>query len=826
MDICISGSNSLRFLQYILLFFATQSAFSIEHVLTPPKPVIVSLDIRDNGTKYPIIGAKIFFFDDQFSIRSNKSGIAIRSITTVKETITVRVSAEGFSSEIVSVLVNNPSTIIYLKRKDIILDDVFVQYEASNNGVLASSLENVQISAIFEGKKTELINMNQIMSNKSNAQARQIFSRVPGLNIWENDQSGLQLSIGGRGMNPNRTAHFNTRINGYDMAADALGYPENYYTPPMEFVDRIEIVRGAASMQYGPQFGGMINFKLKSGHDTIPFLINSRLFGGTYGFMNAFTSIQGASRDNLTYYAGLSYKRGDGWRPNADYSAMTAYVNVGYRPLDQLSLTFESTFHTSLQHLPGGLTDRQFEEDASMSYRAFNWFGVDWNINALQILYEFSPMSRIQSRFFNVNAIRSSQGNLQNTTIIDDIVLPTLIKGEFTNFGNETRLMHTYFLNENPSNVLIGWRVYHGDALSMQGVPSDRHSPTFSYENNDYPEHLKIENPGRNYSFFAETAIRPTEYWTILPGVRYEFVETGSKGRFSERVLDLAGNLVSTNDNYEDRTVSRSIMLYGIGTSFRIDKEREVYANYARNYRAITFSDIRVNNRNLIIDSTLEDEKGFNADIGIKGIAFSGMLYIDFSAFYLSYENRIGTILQSDKPPLYLPYRYRTNIGATRTIGIESVIETDLLKVCDVTTSNVLRAYLNISVIEGAYVQSTLPGIQGKNVEYIPTVTLRSGLEYSTSEMNIGLHLSYVGSQFSDASNAIRSSNPIVGQIPAYTVLDIAFGYKLHSTLSMEFHVNNVLDVRYFTRRAESYPGPGIIPAEPRMMTLGFAWQY
>ncbi|MFN5519221.1 MAG: TonB-dependent receptor family protein [Ignavibacteria bacterium] len=813
-------------LHILFVFICVQSALSIEHVLTPPKPVIVSLDIREKDTKSPILGAKIFFYDDQFIIRTNTAGIATRSMTTVKETITVRVSAEGFSPEIVSVSVQNTSTIIYLKRKDIILDDVYVQSEASSNGVLASSLENVQTAAIFEGKKTELINMNQIMSNKSNAQARQIFSRVPGLNIWENDQSGLQLSIGGRGMNPNRTAHFNTRINGYDMAADALGYPENYYTPPMEFVDRIEIVRGAASMQYGPQFGGMVNFKLKSGHDTIPFMINARLFGGTYGFMNAFTSMQGASNDNLTYYAGLSYKRGDGWRPNAEYSALTTYVNIGFRPIEQLSLTFESTFHTSLQHLPGGLTDRQFEGDPSMSYRTFNWFGVDWNINALQILYEFSPMSRIQSRFFNVNAIRSSQGNLQNTTIVDDIISPTLIKGEFTNIGNETRFMHTYFLDENPSNVLIGWRVYHGDAVSMQGLPIDRYSPSFTYKNNNYPENLLIENPGRNYSLFAETAVRPTEYWTILPGVRYEFVETGSMGRFSERVLDLAGNLVSTSDNYEDRTVSRSIMLYGIGTSFRIDRDREVYANYARNYRAITFSDIRVNNPNLIIDSTLEDEYGFNADIGIKGTAFSGMFHFDFSAFYLLYENRIGTVLQSDRPPLYLPYRYRTNIGATRTIGIESIVETDLLKLFDVGTNNILRAYVNTSLIEGTYMHSRLPGIQGKKVEYIPTITLRSGIEYITDEMNIGFNLSYVGSQFSDASNAIRSSNPIVGQIPAYTVFDFSFGYKVHSSISMEFHINNILDVRYFTRRAESYPGPGIIPAEPRMFTLGVAWQY
>ena len=807
---------------YLLLsVFLIQSAFSAENIFPAPKPVTISLEISNSETKKPIIGAKVFFFDDQQIIRSNISGIASRVMSTVKDIITVRISAQGFASEIVSIPVNAPSMNVYLKLKDIILEDVFVQSDASRNGLLARSLENVQLAAIFEGKKTELINMNQIMSNKSNAQARQIFARVPGLNIWENDQSGLQLSIGGRGMNPNRTAHFNTRINGYDMAADALGYPENYYTPPMEFVDRIEIVRGAASMQYGPQFGGMVNFKLKSGHDTIPFLAQTRLFGGLYGFMNAFASIQGSDEDKLTYYAGISYKRGDGWRANADYSALTAYANFGYRPVDYVSLTFETTYHTSLQHLPGGLTDRQFEEDPGLSYRKHNWFGVDWNINALQLLCEFSPMTRVQSRLFNVNAIRSSQGNLQNTSVIDGIITPTLIKGEFMNIGNETRFMHTFFLDENPSNLLIGWRAYHGDAISMQGIPNDRFSPTFSYADNAHPENMNIENPGKNYSLFAETAIRPTEYWTILPGIRYEYVETGSKGRFTERVVDLAGNLVSTNDNFEDKTVGRSIILYGIGTSFRINQDFEMYANYARNFRAITFSDIRVNNPNLIIDSTLDDEQGFNADFGVKGHAFGGLFYFDVSAFYLSYENRIGTVLKSDRAPLFLPYRFRTNIGATRTIGIESIIETDIFKVLGIKTQHGLRAYLNSSFIEGVYIRSSLPGIQGNTVEYIPAMTLRSGLELSINEISCGFHISHVSKQFSDASNAIRSSNPIVGEIPTYTVADFAFAYKLNAAISVEAHVNNLFDARYFTRRAESYPGPGIIPAEPRMMTLG-----
>src|SRR5690606_7469003 len=105
-------------------------------------------------------------------------------------------------------------------------------------------------TVIYDGKKHEILNLDNLSGNKSTGNARELYSKVPGLNIWESDSYGIQLGIGGRGLSPNRTANFNTRQNGYDISADALGYPESYYSPPVEALDAIEIIRGAASLQY------------------------------------------------------------------------------------------------------------------------------------------------------------------------------------------------------------------------------------------------------------------------------------------------------------------------------------------------------------------------------------------------------------------------------------------------------------------------------------------------------------------------------------------------------------------------------------------------
>ena len=123
-------------------------------------------------------------------------------------------------------------------------------------------LKDYEQTAIYAGKN-ETILMDLSMANLASNNSRQIYSQIPGLNIYQNDDAGIQLNVGGRGLDPNRTSNFNTRQNGYDISADALGYPESYYTPPSEALEKIQIIRGAASLQYGSQFGGLLNFIMK-----------------------------------------------------------------------------------------------------------------------------------------------------------------------------------------------------------------------------------------------------------------------------------------------------------------------------------------------------------------------------------------------------------------------------------------------------------------------------------------------------------------------------------------------------------------------------------
>jgi Fe(3+) dicitrate transport protein len=70
--------------------------------------------------------------------------------------------------------------------------------------------------------------------------------------------------------------------------------------------------------------------------------------------------------------------------------------------------------------------------------------------------------------------------------------------------------------------------------------------------------------------------------------------------------------------------------------------------------------------------------------------------------------------------------------------------------------------------------------------------------------------------QFTDSSNAISGNlSGVIGQIPSYKILDLSTSYYFKN-FTFESGVNNLLNEKYFTRRATGYPGPGIIPSSPR----------
>ena len=206
---------------------------------------------------------------------------------------------------------------------------------------------------IYAGKKTEVLLLDSIDANIAQNNPRQLLGRLPGAVFSETEGSGFPSNgIGFRGVNPTQSIETNTRQNGYNISADLFGYNEAYFLPPLEAVERIEVIRGAASLQFGPQFGGAINYLVKKGPEEKKFEFATEQTAGSYGFFNSFNSIGGTYK-KFNYFAYADYSSATGWRPNSEYKQFSGYVHLGYKISDKVTLAGEYTAMQNRIHMAG-----------------------------------------------------------------------------------------------------------------------------------------------------------------------------------------------------------------------------------------------------------------------------------------------------------------------------------------------------------------------------------------------------------------------------------------------------------------------------------------
>ena len=677
-------------------------------------------------------------------------------------------------------------------------------------------LEDSKGTSIYAGKKNEVVLVTQTMANLAVNSSRQIYSQVAGLNIYENDDAGIQLHIGGRGLDPNRTSNFNTRQNNYDISADVLGYPESYYTPPAESLSEIQIVRGAASLQYGTQFGGLVNFVILPPNINKSLEITSRNTLGSNNLYTNYTSFSGTI-NKFSYYSFVNYKKGNGFRSNSEFDSKNMYINLNYQITEKTKISTEFTYLNYLAQQAGGLSDKMFNENPYQSNRKRNWFNLDWFLYNFKLESDLNKNTSLGINFFGLNAKRKSLGFRSNRVDqIDPLQERDLIFGDFNNFGLESKLLTKYKILNKKSIFLLGLKYYNSNNTGEQGPGINNSEPNFNFQYDLFPNYRYqsfFTYPNLNFSLFGENIFYLSDKLSITPGFRYENIKTESDGYYRNLNFDAAGNVILNELNYSNDIRKRSFILLGIGISFKPSSFIEFYGNISENYRSVTFADISIYNPSYAINPNITDESGMTTDFGLRGNIKNFISY-DISLFNLSYNDRIGFVQKLMKDGRVKTER--GNVGNAKIFGIESLIDFNLKKIIFNKENYSLNYFINTSFINSEYISSEIPGIKGKKVEFVPKSNIKTGLRFGYNNFMLSAQYSYMSKQFTDSSNAISGNlSGVIGQIPAYKILDLSLSYYFKN-FTFESGVNNLLNEKYFTRRATGYPGPGIIPSSPR----------
>ena len=681
-------------------------------------------------------------------------------------------------------------------------------------------LPSIKDGIIYAGKKNEVIIVDSLDANKAINNTRQILGRIPGLNITETESSGFTANgIATRGLNPTQSIEMNVRQNGYNISADIYGYNEAYYIPPMEAVSRIEMIRGAASLQFGSQFGGVVNYVLNEAPANKKFELTSSQTGGSFGLFNAFNSVGGTMK-NWSYYGFIQYRTMDGWRPNSKQWQLSGFGRIEYKPSNKITAGIEYTLLRNKVQMPGGLTDSMFKADPRSSFRARNWLKSPWNIVTGYANFDLSRRTMLtlkSSYLFSSRALvwRNEDGGAGALDEIDPATgeyVPREVENEdMHNTTTELRLLHQYKLSKWQNTIAGGVRFSNAKFKRQEGGEGTTGSDFDLTVNGDYENDIDFTTT--NFAAFVENIFVINKHLTITPGFRYEYLKSKALGYTTQEEDDVEYKINA------DENSKRYFPLFGLGVEYKTGNNANVYMNISQAYKPIEYGQLTPIGVTSKIDPNLKDAKGYNVEAGYRGTV-KNYLNFDLGLFYMAYNKRIGTVLLEDASGN--EYTYRTNVANSVHKGIETYIEFNLLKYLNVSNKKGLSIFNSFAFTDAKY---TSGEYKGNRVEAAAKYINRLGLIYNDKRFSATFQVNNIGDAYGDATNAKESQDPVAGYIPAYTVADLSATYKINKW-AFNAGVNNITDKMYFTRCTDEYPGPGIIPAIGRSFYGGVALKF
>jgi Fe(3+) dicitrate transport protein len=717
--------------------------------------------------------------------------------------------------------VSTPDTNKAIKTQK--LDSVTIRAQKLMNGV--GRLNEASDGVIYSGLKNVVLVIDSMNSNSAQSSMREELGRIPGVNITEAQYNGFPYNgIGVRGFNGTQSINMDIRQNGYNITADVYGHPETYYTPPSEAVKEIDYISGESSLQFGPQFGGVINYVLKDAPTDKKIEFTTSETGGSFGLINTFNSV-GGTLGKWTYYAWATYQGIQGWRPNSGMQTIVGYAKLQYNASDKFSISAEYSIQRNIIQIAGGLDDAEFARSPDTSTRPRNWMKTPANFATITAKWKISGKT-----IFTIQSVyNNSQRNLvwRNDNI--NIGQPDSISPqthayaqrevehwEADNSTTEIRLLSNYNMGSNNQTFAAGVRLYGGWFYKQDRGPGTtglNFDMSLVGAGQTYGREVSVHNYA--VAPFIENAFRFGKL-TFTPGFRYEYITSSVNGYYTN--WDSLGTKPSLQLPISG-TFTRNIPIGGIALQYATSKNTNIYANIAQAYQPLNYEDLYPGGVTEIIDPNLHDVQGYNSDIGFRGNVKDWLMF-DIGGFYVSYQGAIATEVVN-----VTGTTEETNIGDATHEGIESYIDWNIVKMF---THNSPIGYIDIfNSFSFDNAQYTSGPYSGNRVEDAPQYTSRTGITYTLKKFSLTLFWDYTAQQFTDANNTINntvylSQNAEVGLIPSYTIYDLTASFKIKNYV-LKAGIDNLANASYYTMRVTEYPGPGILPSVGRSFYLGIS---
>jgi Fe(3+) dicitrate transport protein len=764
----------------------------------------------------PVSGALVKEVTGVFSTKTDKFGyFTIADIENKKYTISVE--AEGFEEMMKMVEARGiKAPEVHIVLSPLALEMPQIDIVEKRNGLFSNTPGSLSVI-----KEKELREINPLSGNE-------VFRLMPGVHAVDEEGLGLRVNVGIRGLDPDRSRSVLVLEDGVPVALSPYGEPEMYYTPNMDRMTGVEVLKGSGSILHGPQtIGGVINYVTKDPPLKEYMSVDMKtgtggLFGGmlsygnTYGKTGVMVSLLHKSADeigmlnfNLTdMTAKLRFQTSErsvigvklGYY---NETSNATYVGLTQPMFDQKGQDFARIAPDDLlavRRISGSVThDYVFSEKTKLKTTAFvytttrNWRRQDFASNNIDSL---GNVANYPSNFSGVI--------WGDTTIAGGALLMRNSTGnrnrQFEVAGIESRLIHKYKFLKIDNEFTGGIRFVYERAFEQR---INGTNPTLS---SGVLRDVEVRT-GNGSSAFAHNNFKISSRFSVTAGVRAELFDF-------ERAIERRNNVDSLIVN--DSRVFQVIP--GAGFNYSLTEDILLFSGVHRGFAPPRIKDA--------ISSTGEDveldaELSWNYELGFRGKLAKGLNF-ELTGFYMDFSNQVIPVSESSGGV----GAGLINGGRTIHAGIEGGVTLEVHKFVNLKQEK-LFVNANYTYVKAEFSADRFPdaetNVRGNRTPYAPEHLINGSLTYE-SKYGFGARFTYVyiSDQFTDIRNTVEpTANGRDGKIDAYSVLDATLMYKVRKWNTVfTMSAKNLTDERYMVSRRPQ----GIRVGNPRILMFGVRW--
>jgi outer membrane receptor protein involved in Fe transport len=715
------------------------------------------------------------------------------------------------------------SKVITLHEKDTV--KVAIDLDVSNR-----ALDEVVVSAgKYEQKVSEVtvsmeVIKTELLQSKAVAQLDQIMNQVPG--VYCTDQ---QVSIrGGSGFTYGAGSRVAMLVDGMPMmSADAGDIKFNYI--PIENMAQMEVIKGAASALYGSSaLNGVINMRTKFAGDEPETQVIA--YTGIYG---------DADRASLNW-----------WKQQHQSNPMYQGVTFSHsQKLGNIDLVMGGQVYND-EGYRDSANEQRVRANLNLRYRFKKIPGLMAGVNSTIMSYTgrlFFLWKNADSAFMSRPGALSVYSNQRFN--IDPYITYT------SKFGGKHTIRTRYFLTKN--NNSSGGTNQGSDAGLYYGEYQwqKRFKNNFNLTAGAVAMRQEVLAPyiygtrfGKNLAGYVQADKKFFNRLTVSGGMRVEYYKVDT--------AETHGGFFFLNAPKKTNLPVQPV--FRAGLNYQVFEYTFIRASFGQGYRFPSVAEKYINTivggLNVYPNSSLQPEKGYSAEIGIKqGFKIGNFQGFADAAYYVThYYNMIDFVFRYDTVGKYAQYSQGIsnlakdvgfqfqNIGTAYINGVDvsvsgtgkiGQVRVDLLS--GYTYSNPINPNYNSKIDTNGTVRSNLLRYRNKTM-------FKNDVQLTYKNFSLGWSIRYtspmqnIDRRFTQnilfdsgvPDNYAPKSFFLLPGLAQYRIAhstgvwvnDFRIGYQVSKNLKVSFLINNLLNVEFMSR-------PGLIEP-PRTFVFQTAFKF